>query len=226
MSKENNLTPVAFKFNATHQEIRSFLINKEPWFVAKDVCDILGLSNSRVATSILDEDEKADVSISYTSSNGITQDRKVKTVSESGLYALILRSNKKEARTFRKWITADVLPSIRKKGYYTTNAYAVGSYIDARDIPYTSHSFNNALVRKIVLQDQEWFSITDIHKCMGSNTCATQAVKKLNAKQTLAKKVWLFGGTHPTWFTSQLGFSLLLSSSKMYSQTTLNLPLC
>ncbi|MBR1487129.1 MAG: Bro-N domain-containing protein [Synergistaceae bacterium] len=87
----------------------------EFWFVAKDVCDILGLANSRDAINVLDDDEKADVGISDGS-----QIRHMNTISESGLYTLIMRSNKPEAKTFRKWVTGTVLPSIRKTGTYTT----------------------------------------------------------------------------------------------------------
>ncbi len=90
----------------------------DPWFVAKDVCDVLGLGNSRDAVSRLDEDEKADVGITDTSSNGVTQRRSVNIVSESGLYALVFTSRKPQARAFRKWVTAQVLPTIRRTGRY------------------------------------------------------------------------------------------------------------
>ncbi|MCK9326214.1 MAG: Bro-N domain-containing protein [Bacteroidales bacterium] len=92
--------------------------NGDPWFVAKDVCGVLGLENSRQAIQRLDEDEKADVTTNDTSSNGTTQIRKVNTVSESGLYSLIFTSRKPEARSFRKWVTSEVLPAIRKTGKY------------------------------------------------------------------------------------------------------------
>jgi anti-repressor protein len=87
----------------------------QPWWVAKDVCDVLEHSNSRKAIELLDDDEKG-VSKVYTL--GGIQDMTV--VSESGLYTLITRSNKPEARKFRKWVTSDVLPSIRKFGGYLT----------------------------------------------------------------------------------------------------------
>lgn len=98
--------------------IRTLEIEGEPWFVAKDVCGVLGLVNSRKATGDLDDDEKADVTISDTSSNGVTQNRAVTTISESGLYALVLRSRKPEAKAFSKWVRSEVLPSIRKHGGY------------------------------------------------------------------------------------------------------------
>ena len=89
-----------------------------PWFVAKDVCMALGISNARDAVAQLDEDERATVGLTDTSSNGVTQTRTVNLISESGLYALIFKSRKPEARAFRKWVTAEVLPSLRKTGGY------------------------------------------------------------------------------------------------------------
>ena len=88
----------------------------EPWFVAKDVCDILGYANSREAVAKLDEDERG-VSEILTSS-GV---QKMTIINESGLYNLILRSNKPKAKKFRKWVTNEVLPAIRKYGLYATD---------------------------------------------------------------------------------------------------------
>ena len=83
----------------------------EPWWVAKDVCNILEIDNSRQATSYLDNDEK-DV-ISNDTPSGI---QSMTVISEAGLYSLILRSRKPEAKAFKRWITHDVLPTIRKTG--------------------------------------------------------------------------------------------------------------
>ena len=88
----------------------------EPWFVAKDVCDILELENSRKATADLDSDEKNTVTIS----NGIAGNPNKTIISEAGLYRLIMRSRKPEAKDFQRWVTHDVLPSIRKHGAYMT----------------------------------------------------------------------------------------------------------
>jgi len=101
-------------FNFGKQPIRTTVINGEPWFVAKDVCDILELENSRdILAKMLDDDEKGVEKI-YTL--GGYQDMNI--INESGLYNLIFRSNKPEAKAFRKWVTSEVLPSIRMKGYY------------------------------------------------------------------------------------------------------------
>ena len=85
----------------------------DPWFVAKDACDCLKIANVSQACQTLDEDEKGIYKV-YTL--GGSQDMML--ISESGLYALIMRSNKPEAKVFRKWVTSEVLPSIRKTGGY------------------------------------------------------------------------------------------------------------
>ncbi|BAJ70996.1 phage antirepressor Ant [Bifidobacterium longum] len=90
----------------------------EPWFVAKDVCDILGLENSRKATAELDSDEKNTVTIS----DGIAGNPNKTIISEPGLYRLVMRSRKPEAKEFQRWVTHEVLPSIRRHGAYMTES--------------------------------------------------------------------------------------------------------
>lgn len=106
-----------FNFNAA--SLRTMTdANGDPWFVAKDVCDILSLENSRKATADLDPDEKNTVTIS----DGIAGNPNKTIINEPGLYSLIMRSRKPEAREFKRWVTHDVLPSIRKHGIYATEA--------------------------------------------------------------------------------------------------------
>jgi len=88
------------------------------WFVAKDVCDILDIRNSRDALTRLDEDEKANVGIADISSNGTNQTRNFNIVNESGMYSLVLTSRKPQAKEFKKWLTSYVIPSIRQHGGY------------------------------------------------------------------------------------------------------------
>ena len=106
-----------FQFEA--QAVRVQLDNNgQPWFVAADVCEVLTIGNSRDAVGRLDDDEKADVGITDTSSKGVTQGRTVTAINESGLYSLILTSRKPQAKRFKRWVTHDVLPAIRKTGGY------------------------------------------------------------------------------------------------------------
>lgn len=94
-------------------QVRVVDVNGEPWFVAKDVCECLDIGNSRDAVAALDEDEKGVDSID---TPGGAQEMSI--ISEAGLYSLILRSRKPEAKAFKRWITHEVLPSIRKTGGY------------------------------------------------------------------------------------------------------------
>lgn len=110
--------------NENFGNVRVVVRDGEPWFVAKDVCDCLGLDNVSKACERLDDDEvssftKSDVGENtglYDFSNG---GRAPLIVSESGLYTLIMRSNKLEAKPFKRWVTHEVLPSIRKHGSYS-----------------------------------------------------------------------------------------------------------
>ena len=90
----------------------------DPWFLAKDVCRVLELGNVSKALRGLDEDEKADISISDVSSNGVRQARSMLIITESGLYALVFRSRKQEAKAFSKWVRSEVLPTLRRTGRY------------------------------------------------------------------------------------------------------------
>lgn len=95
--------------------IRAASVDGEPWFVAKDVCDALGLHNTTEALRGLDDDEKSNISSSEVAQNG---GRAPLIVSEPGLYKLIMRSRKPEAKAFQRWVTHEVLPAIRRTGGY------------------------------------------------------------------------------------------------------------
>ncbi len=106
-----------FKYQSEEEqlfnEITTIDIDGDIWFVAKDVCNALDIKNARDAISTLDDDEKL-TSVIPTAG----QRRSVNLINESGLYALVFKSRKKSAHNFRRWVTKDVIPSIRKRGYY------------------------------------------------------------------------------------------------------------
>ena len=102
-------------FEYQSNKVRTVDMDGAPWFVLKDVCEVLGLGNSRMVSDRLDEDEKG---VSKIDTLGGVQN--VTIINESGLYNVILRSDKPEAKPFRKWVTSEVLPSIRKHGAYMT----------------------------------------------------------------------------------------------------------
>lgn len=99
--------------NEKYGNVRTVLESDEVWFCAKDVCDILGIKNVTQATQRLDEDERSMFNIGRQGNTNF--------INESGLYTLLLRSDKKEAKPFRKWITSEVIPTIRKTGMYMTD---------------------------------------------------------------------------------------------------------
>lgn len=142
---ENQMT---FTFKNSHDHNIRTIIREDGsvWFVAKDVCDVLELVNSRKAVSDLDGDEKADVTISDTSSNGTVQRRSMKIISESGLYALIFKSRKPEAKKFRKWVTSEVLPQIRRTGAYMPCQQELDQPVPANDIPHVDTAPSTGMV--------------------------------------------------------------------------------
>lgn len=91
-------------------EIRTVTVNDEVWFVAKDVCEALKHTNTTVAMQMLEEDERTKLSLGRAGETNC--------INESGLYTLIIKSNLPKAKKFRKWVTSEVIPSIRKNGGY------------------------------------------------------------------------------------------------------------
>lgn len=120
----------------------------EPTWVAKDVCEVLGYKNTRDAVIKLDDDEKGESEIPTPS--GI---QTMTTINESGLYTLILRSNKPEAKPFKKWVTHEVLPSIRKTGGYNMGGSAAS--IDYAPILAEVKNFLANLETKLDVQREE-----------------------------------------------------------------------
>ena len=105
-------------WNYESSEVRTVQVNGEPWFVLSDVCKVLELSTpARVAERL----EKDEVSQTHTIDR-MGREQKTTIINESGLYTVILRSDKPQAKPFRKWVTSEVLPSIRKHGRYSVQS--------------------------------------------------------------------------------------------------------
>jgi prophage antirepressor-like protein len=111
-----------FQFPLTGQQIRTVLIDDEPWFGAIEVCAALGLDRHRDVLSGLDPDEKMRDSIAGTL---------VDLISESALYSVILRSRKPDAKAFKRWVTREVLPTIRRSGRYEVQPQLPQTYAEA-----------------------------------------------------------------------------------------------
>jgi prophage antirepressor-like protein len=102
-------------FSYEGQDVRTIQINGAPWWVLRDVCNVLGISNSRDVVARLDDDEKGVDTI-----DTLGGKQEMTVINESGLYSVILLSRKPEAKKFKRWITHEVLPSIRRVGVYAT----------------------------------------------------------------------------------------------------------
>lgn len=141
-------------------EIRSVMVDGEPWFAAKDLCNILGLSDVSMTVKRLDKDEKLTQTV-FVSGQG----REMWFINESGLYALIFQSRKPEAKAFRKWVTKEVLPNIRKHGFYMT--------------PEVAMSLKNVKrTRKQMLElMQKYLTEDDIRKCRRRFGMADMAIR-------------------------------------------------
>lgn len=107
-------TPLVFTFPETAQHVRSVMIDGEPWFVGKDACEAVGITKYRDAIVQLDEDER--VSAAVDTPGGAQQ---MALVSEAGVYALMLISRSPRVKSFRRWLTHEVVPSLRATGSYS-----------------------------------------------------------------------------------------------------------
>lgn len=116
-------------FNYHGHPVRTVTIDDEPWFVAKDVCDVLGISKYRDALDRLDGDERGSVQV-----DTLGGPQNMASVNEPGLYSLTLGSKKPEAKPFKRWVTHEVIPTIRKTGGYVNNDDAfINTYLPFAD---------------------------------------------------------------------------------------------
>ncbi len=156
MYNKKNEVPVTgqlevFNFKQENVSIRVKSIDGEPWFVAKDVCEVLDIQNSRdTLAKVLDEDEKSVATI-YT----LGGNQNMQIVSESGLYHLIFVSRKPEARKFRKWVASEVLPSIRKTGMYAVPQRRKGVALLPKNRGQKWEQFYTELARYTTREDEK-----------------------------------------------------------------------
>ncbi|WP_300105426.1 Bro-N domain-containing protein [uncultured Alistipes sp.] len=175
-------------------EVRVTEVNGEPMFAATDVCNVLGYSNpSKAISDHVDEDERYNQSLE--------RGGNMLFITESGLYSLILRSNKPNAKPFRKWVTSEVLPSIRKTGSYTmalpkTYSEALRQLADAVE---AKEKIQLQLEVKTQQLDEakDWFSIKRWAKehCMNWRKVSWRALKAISAEHGLEVKK-IFDGNY------------------------------
>lgn len=123
-------------------EVRTVLIDSEPWWVAKDVASVLELGNARSSLALLDEDEKGVHSMDTPGG-----DQQVTVINEPGLYSLILRSRKPQAKAFKRWVTHEVIPAIRRTGSYTARPALASA---AGPVPYREQAEILAILRPVL----------------------------------------------------------------------------
>lgn len=138
-------------FNYESAAIRTVSIAGEPWWVAKDICDAIGLTNPTEAVKSVDADDLSRAEVIDT----MGRKQSANIVNESGLYTLILRSEKPEAKAFKKWITSEVLPSIRKTGSYTNPKFVVPqTYPEALRLAANLAEENETMRPKALIHDR------------------------------------------------------------------------
>lgn len=185
---ENILTVFEFKSN----QVRVIEIDGETWFVAKDICNTLSLADVSKVCSRLDDDEKGTHTIPTLGGN---QDMMI--VSESGLYSLVLTSRKPEAKAFKKWVTSEVLPSIRKTGKYAITKQEV-------DVPTTYLDALKALVEseetKLKLEQEKKLLEAEKELLEAENIQLSETVDELFDYSSIVR-VAIFNGIHESNFS-------------------------
>lgn len=154
-----------FTFSPSNDTVRVETIGGEPWFVAKDVCDALALTEVSNTLGRLDEDEKLTRTL-FVSGQG----RQMWLVSESGLYNLIFQSRKAEAKAFRKWVTGEVLPTLRRTGRYEVTGRGLGQ-LPPRERSARLGAFYRELER--------WTLKRDCRELAGEYGCTVDHVKRI-----------------------------------------------
>lgn len=215
VQSENEHTEVmTFNFSESKSEIRNVFVDGEPHFVASDIAKVLGYKKPRNAITM---------HCRYALKQGILTNggkQQMTVIPESDVYRLIMSSTLPSAQKFERWVMEEVLPNIRKKGFYSMNSSKNKvDFIDARNIPYGTVLFNESPVRMITIAEIPYYSLNDYHAAIKSRTSSNQAAKKLNKVEALACKIWLFGNTHPAWFTSLQGLQLIASGSRIFNSS-------
>ena len=212
-----NLLPTVFTWNTSKQSVRVQIINNQPHFIAKDVCAILSISNDRDAISRLDDDERG-MSVVPTSSGY----QSMNTINESGLYSLIFQSRKVEAKAFRKWVTSEVLPALRRTGKYCADNRG-SDFIDLRGELYEITELGDSLVRRIYHGGQYWYSVNDILRSVCISTRSSYVARSLNIKRENAIKIFVHGNNHPAWFANESGMKMIVNHSSIIKKSDVKL---
>ncbi|WP_024347391.1 BRO family protein [Lacrimispora indolis] len=186
MKSENKVYEVKLFSNEKFGDIRTVTLNGNPWFVAKDVCDILNIQNVTQATQQLEDFERSMFNIGRQGEANI--------ISESGFYTLVLRSRKPIAKPFRIWVTSEVLPSIRKTGSYVADSGKMESILSNMgiDLKVVYAQINNM---EIILEGQ----VERFNSVMENMTISTRQQEKI-LKAARNRVNYLLGGAHSEYY--------------------------
>lgn len=153
-------------FNFKSHEVRTILINDEPYFIGKDVADVLGYSNSSKAVMVhVDDEDKESLMLEARSQNGNLVKTMTTVINESGVYALIFGSKLPDAKKFKHWVTSEVLPELRRTGTYKvprTYAEALRELADQAERNEILRIANREMKPKAIFADAVNDSNTDI----------------------------------------------------------------
>lgn len=216
--------------NDTFGQVRILEKDNELWFVAKDVCDCLEIKNTTDALKRLDNDERSRFNLGRQGETNI--------VNEYGLYNLVLSSRKPEAKEFKRWITHDVIPQIRKTGTYSMNIQkslpeALRAYANEVEL----HNATKAIVAQQEQQIAEFKPVKDyVDKILSSKSCLTitqiaadygmsaQELNKILHEAGLQRKVgnqWILYKQHMSkGFTKSETFTFCRSDGRLDSKIT------
>lgn len=208
-------------FNHNGQSVRAFSIDGEPCFIAADILDALELNRSSVA--LLDDDEKG---VHTVDTPGGAQ--KLGYVTEAGMYSLVLRSRKPEAKTFKRWITHEVLPAIRRTGAYATAPALSGAELMAQALieAHSTMATYQARVKELEPMAQSWeklaaasgdYSVRDAAQVLCRDGGIQIGQNRLFRYLREANRPWLDGNSRPyQWAVDQGLVAEKISSFKFY----------
>lgn len=166
-------------FNFEDKQIRVVKDNQgQPWFVVRDICTVLEHSDPTKAVQSLDDDEKGTKKVLTPGG-----EQEMLVINESGLYALLLRSNKLEAKKCRKWVTSVVLPSIRKTGYYSTN-----------QDPTLSPNPNNQPIIDVLPEPEPITALVPVKQTKKTQINAAKLAKDIRAWKEIASEIFNLEG--------------------------------
>lgn len=226
-------------FEFDHTEIRTVVKDNQPWFVGKDVAIVLGYSNTRDALQKHVDVEDKDVANRDT----LGGNQSLVIINESGLYSLILKSQLPRAKQFKRWVTSEVLPSIRKQGAYLTEEVIaktiqdpnyilkiIQAFSDAKQELKISHQIIGELKPKVdyldlILKGKELVTITQIAKDYGMSAVKFNVILHNHRIQYLMNGQWLlYSEYHSKGYTSSISVPITRTDGRrevsMHTQWT------